>query len=64
MLSCSAHEMGIMQKILKPPAQNCSVHELGTQSVLLFHELCNCDAQFMNWTISQIGRNIYTNHPE
>ena len=25
-----------------------------------FHELGNSAAQFMNWTISQIGRNIYT----
>ena len=24
-----------------------------------FHELGNSAAQFMNWTISQIGRNIY-----
>ena len=61
MLSCSVHEMGIMQEILKFLHRIAQFKNwaLRVSCYCPFHELGNSAAQFMNWTISQIGRNIY-----
>ena len=66
--SCSVHEMGSHSGDFKTPAQNSLVHELGAQECLAIAHFTNwatvlpsnSAAQFMNWTISQTGRNICT----